>query len=249
MTWFRVDDKFGEHPKVRAIPRSMRRNAVGLWTLAGTWCAANVTTTEGQDGNVPGYMVEELCCDDEDAAQLVRVGLWHASGHSCASSCPQPRDACGYVFHEWGSLQYTREQVLAKREADAERKRKSRDKHRTEQLSHAGHSVTPSGSALPDPTRPVPVSGLEGGVPNETQRARPGTTPPPTCIRHPDGNPTDEPCGGCARIREHGHRTDALAAETRLRARQRCPDCHGSGWIETDDGRPAAKCHHERTAP
>ena len=39
MTWFYVDDNFSTHPKCIGI--SME--AVGVWTMAGTWCARHLT--------------------------------------------------------------------------------------------------------------------------------------------------------------------------------------------------------------
>lgn len=71
MTWFRVDDSFPQHPKVLAIPRRDRVAAIGLWTLAGTWCAAQLT-----DGHLGGHMVAELAASQKHADLLVRVGLW-----------------------------------------------------------------------------------------------------------------------------------------------------------------------------
>jgi 5-methylcytosine-specific restriction endonuclease McrA len=125
VAWFRVDDKLGEHPKVRAIPRAHRRDAMGLWVLAGAWCASNVDTRHGEDGNVPAWMVEELCGEKVDADRLAHVGLWHTGGHDC-EACPQPVDPDGWIFHEWASLQYTREEVRAKRASDAARQKVAR---------------------------------------------------------------------------------------------------------------------------
>jgi hypothetical protein len=107
VAWFRVDDKLGEHPKVRAIPRTHRRNAMGLWLLAGAWCALTM-----RDGHVPPFMVDEWACEPVDAHWLAQVDLWHAEGHDC-EACPQPRDADGWVFHEWSTLQPTKAEIEA----------------------------------------------------------------------------------------------------------------------------------------
>jgi hypothetical protein len=37
------------------------------------------------------------------------------------------------------------------------------------------------------------------------------------------------------------------AAEERTRARNTCPDCHGSGWAEDNNGNPIRKCTHRNT--
>lgn len=71
MTWFRVDDSFAQHPKVLAIPRKDRPAAVGLWMLAGTWCAANTT-----DGFVPAHLPGEFGCHARQADALVTAHLW-----------------------------------------------------------------------------------------------------------------------------------------------------------------------------
>jgi hypothetical protein len=100
MTWFYVDDKFGESTKVKRIPRGQRLAAIGLWTMAGQWSAGQLT-----DGHVPTYMVDELGGSARLAATLVTCGLWE-----------QTTD--GYVFHDWADWQQTRVQVEKKR-ADA----------------------------------------------------------------------------------------------------------------------------------
>jgi hypothetical protein len=122
MTWFPIDDAFSDHPKVKRIPRRQRISAVGLWTLAGTWCSKHLT-----DGHFPGYMVDDLGATAKDAAALVVVRLWHGQDHDCPS-CPQPTEPDGWVFHQWTDWQDSRDKVLAKREAARERMRKNRNK-------------------------------------------------------------------------------------------------------------------------
>ncbi len=102
MTWFRVDDEFGSHPKVVRIPRVRRAQAIGLWLLAGTWCARHLT-----DGHLPAELVAELGGKPIDAAALVTAGLWHA-------------EEGGYVFHDWSPIQPTKAEVEAKRTARSE---------------------------------------------------------------------------------------------------------------------------------
>lgn len=108
VTWFFVDDKFGESRKVRSIPRSQRMAAVGLWTMAGQWSAGQLT-----DGNVPTYMVEELGGNRRLAEALVACGLWEPVTD-------------GYVFHDWTDWQKTRSQVETERSKARERMAKLR---------------------------------------------------------------------------------------------------------------------------
>lgn len=97
MTWFRVDDKFYSHAKVLAIPRAIRGEAIGTWTLCGDWSADHE-----RDGFVPAYMVDELGGSQRGADALVEVGLWRRRRH-------------GFVFVNWKEHQPTRDQLEAKR--------------------------------------------------------------------------------------------------------------------------------------
>lgn len=109
MTWFRIDDSFGSHPKVLGIPRKERATAVGLWTLAGVWCARNLT-----DGFLGDHMVDELGCTKKYAAILVDARLWE--------SAPG-----GYRFINWLEYQPSRAEVEQRREDDRIRKAEARE--------------------------------------------------------------------------------------------------------------------------
>ena len=105
MTWFKVDDGFGDHPKVLGIPRADGRRllAVGLWTLAGRWCAKNLT-----DGAVPIYLPEELGAGDEQVKDLIVATLWEETSE-------------GFLFHDYLVYNPSRQEVLAERKANAVR--------------------------------------------------------------------------------------------------------------------------------
>jgi hypothetical protein len=96
MTWFKVDDALHSHRKaVRAgVP------AMGLWVLAGSWCADHLS-----DGFIPDYMAERIDRDyEENAARLVAAGLW----------APAEKDGDkGWQFHQWVEQQPTREEAMA----------------------------------------------------------------------------------------------------------------------------------------
>lgn len=160
MTWFRVDDSFGTHPKVMAIPRAKRKSVVGLWSLAGSWCAQQLT-----DGAFAAYMLDEWAGTRTEAQLLVDVGLWERTDE-------------GYVFHDWTDWNPSREQVLTKRKADAARQQRGRDRQRrnrgepavTPQLSSVSRRDTPrdteescgTSHGGPDPTRPDPTEVPDG---------------------------------------------------------------------------------------
>lgn len=148
MPWFRVDDGFYSSRKVTQIARADRWPAIGLWTIAGTWSAKELT-----DGFVPDYQLEELGGRVVDADNLVRVGLW-------------VRVEGGYEFSNWGEYQPTKAEIEAQREKEAERKRKWRESRESQRESRgtdagqdAGHQQAsgPPDPTPPDPTRPGPA--------------------------------------------------------------------------------------------
>lgn len=155
MTWFKVDDGFCDHPKVDALHEGKHAEAaIALWTIAGCWCAKQLT-----DGFVPIGRMRRFGLRNADAAaaELVRVGLWlEVDG--------------GFQFHEWTDHQPPREKVLARRASAAERQRRRREKGAGSGDGHAScHAVTDAVTARevtrsdrvshstptrPDPTRP-----------------------------------------------------------------------------------------------
>jgi hypothetical protein len=149
VTWFKVDDNLPTHRKVLAIPRRDRAAAIGLWTLAGAWCAKNLT-----DGHLGAHMLEELASSKKYADLLVRVGLWEATEQ-------------GYLFHDWSSpWQPTRAEVEAKREEEAKRKAEWRARRAAEKA--AGRTPDHDGTDEPVPP-PVPPGQSTGRPPDETR--------------------------------------------------------------------------------
>lgn len=104
MPWFKVDDGFHGHPKVVEVGLE----AVGLWTLAGSWCAKYLT-----DGFVPDKTVTRLGGTHDQAKELVVADLW--SG-----------ETGGYQFKDWEDYQPLKADVEAERAAAQERMRKVR---------------------------------------------------------------------------------------------------------------------------
>lgn len=116
MPWFKVDDGFHAHRKVARLGRE-DFDAIALWTVAGSWCADQLT-----DGWVPEYVAAKLDADYKArAGALVRVGLWEVTERD-----GEP----GWLFHQWSEdgRQPTAEQVKAERTATAERQRRFREK-------------------------------------------------------------------------------------------------------------------------
>lgn len=117
MTWFQVDDCLSDHRKVRKLGDD-RLLAVGLWTLCGSWCGANLT-----DGFVPLEVVDRWDPGLKVASKLVEVGLW------CEGSLD---GEVGFRFHGWGEYQLTREEVLRRRADARERMRRYRERRDVE---------------------------------------------------------------------------------------------------------------------
>lgn len=102
MTWFLVDDGFFGHPKTSEASLE----ALGLWTLAGSWSGKYLT-----EGMIPKRQVEKLGGSQELAQELVRTGLW--------LDCNDY-----YQFYDWFGCNPHKEDVLAKRKKKEESGRK-----------------------------------------------------------------------------------------------------------------------------
>lgn len=161
MAWFKVDDGFHSSRKVMAIPRRARFAAIGLWSIAGSWSADNLT-----DGSVPDYMIKEWAPPPAAASSLVDSGLWERT-----------RD--GFAFRNWHEYQPSRADVDAERAASRERMRDIRARRKqSKPLEQAdsgqvfGRTVTNGSESVrnPDPSRPDPTL---LGVKREAVKAAP----------------------------------------------------------------------------
>ena len=148
MAWFKVDDGLHASRKLLKIPKRNRFAAIGLWTVAGSWCADQLT-----DGNVPNYMITEWGGPPAAPEALTDAGLWE-------------RTHDGYVFYNWHEYQPSKQDVDAERAASRERMRDLRAKRRNRKpLEQAeagdafGRTVPNSSENVrnPDPTRPDPT--------------------------------------------------------------------------------------------
>ncbi|WP_309617692.1 hypothetical protein [Salinibacterium sp.] len=106
MPWFKVDDGFHGHPKVVELSLG----AVGLWTLAGSWCAKYLT-----DGEVTMGAIVRLGGNNDVAAELVAAKLWIVNDD-------------GYTFWDWPDYQPLKIAVEAERAASQARMREVRAK-------------------------------------------------------------------------------------------------------------------------
>ena len=148
MAWFKVDDGFHASRKLLKIPKRARFGAAGLWAVAGSWAADQLT-----DGHVPNYMLTEWGAPPAAPESLVDAGLWE-------------RASDGYVFYNWHEYQPSKQDVDAERAASRERMRDLRAKRKQpkppEQAEAGdvfGRTVTNSSESVrnPDPSRPIPT--------------------------------------------------------------------------------------------
>lgn len=151
--WFNVDDGFANSKPVLRIPRRYRCAAIGLWTLAGSWSAKELT-----DGFIPDEALEEFASTAAMAGMLVKAGLW-------------TKVEDGWQFEGWSKWQKTKEKVLAYREREAEKKRGQRSTPKTP----AQDGVSPGDTGGTQP-------GVPEGHPRESPLCpgQPLPTPVPT---------------------------------------------------------------------
>jgi hypothetical protein len=237
MAWFKVDDKLHDHRKVRVAGVA----AMGLWTLAGSWAADNLS-----DGFIP-----ESICQRWDAkfralaARLVLAGFWIAG---------ELDGEAGWYFHDWKSMQPSRAEVLQKRAEARERMEKARaakaarsreqdaNVQANEQESSEDVRSTPT---RPDPTRPLSTSVESplGGHRQETLRPEDAR-----CTTH-EG--VDEPpnCRGCMTARESLERQQTEAKRAKAKRVRECGDCDALGFqIDPDTQLPSRRCDHRRVS-
>lgn len=98
--WFKVDDKLHDHRKARGAGAT----AMGVWLLAGSWAADNLT-----DGFVPVAVLGRWG-RPRDAQRLVDVGLWNVAEQDGEK---------GWRFHGWDEFQPTSKAIEARREAES----------------------------------------------------------------------------------------------------------------------------------
>lgn len=137
MPWFKADDKLHSHPKVTELPLE----AMGIWIIAGTWCADYLT-----DGRITLGQIKRLGGAEELAEALVDAGMWYHDGKH-------------YVFKDWTDYQPTKSAVDAEREAARERQRLARERReQKEKDKKASHSPVTPKSQRDTPVSHAPVT-------------------------------------------------------------------------------------------
>ena len=148
MPHFRVDDQLNNHPKARQAGLE----AMGLWTVSGSYCMAYLT-----DGFVPEWYVKSWPKGAALAKRLVAARLWE----------PTERDGeKGWQFHEFTGP--GRQDSRAQIEAEREKWRKKKAAQRGESAPGSPRvspkvspGDTPRDSRFPTQPNPTEISGYD----------------------------------------------------------------------------------------
>ncbi|GGN39636.1 hypothetical protein FHR83_006677 [Actinoplanes campanulatus] len=237
MTWFKVDDGLHSHRKaVRAgIP------AMGLWVMAGSWCADNLS-----DGFIPDYMAARLDTNYEQNAEcLVSAGLWVVAGKDGDS---------GWQFHQWVDQQPTAESVLEKRAEAKERMQRVRASRKANKEANAMMNEPANTS---DGSPPVRANNerTSAEVRSAPTRPDPTTSSNEEVFGSPPA-PDDDDLGGDDTTKKGTRIPDnfAVTPEMVKWAGRKCPDIDGRTETEkfvrywkTKPGKDALKLSWKRT--
>jgi hypothetical protein len=133
MSWFRVDDTFGDHPKVLEAGNA----AIGLWTRCGAWCSRHPSA----NGVVP-KKVASVYGNAREIRRLCDSNLWvKVDG--------------GYLMHDFHDYNATAEQVAENRRQAAERQARWRKRNAVTNASPPDdRNAVTNGT----PSHPIPSS-------------------------------------------------------------------------------------------
>ncbi|MFB4265364.1 hypothetical protein [Nonomuraea sp. GTA35] len=149
------DDQFPIHRKVTRLSDAAFR----LHVSAIFWCGRNLT-----DGAIPEEDLEDVSAQVRTPArfvpELLKRGLWHEAGQSCASeACPAPAPEGAWVIHDYFDYQPTKVKAVKKRKDNAERQRRWRERQREPESRSRNNGVSnASRNALLTQPSPVPSS-------------------------------------------------------------------------------------------
>lgn len=140
MPWFKVDDGFHDHPKVDELSLE----AIGLWTLCGTWSSRHLT-----DGEVPWSRVLKFGGSVELCSELVRANMWRTSEDVRDGAVPN-----AIFFVNWNEWNPTKNDVEADRKKARDRMKRIRDqgKRSPEQTANERRSSEDVRDPRPDPS-------------------------------------------------------------------------------------------------
>lgn len=220
MAWARLDDGFGDHPKVLDLIDTLDEMAgaaaIGLWTLALAYAHGTMRTAK-VPGFVPRSFVRRACVPASLGDRLVDVGLWEQADG-------------GWLIHDFGDY-LPSEELRAKRAEAGRRGARARwereaaaqdaDAPPPEDESAGADSNLPSdatwqeGKKCPEPEpEPEPKKSKDQSILSAT--ASPPPDAPPQGVR----DDIERICAHLAdRIEGNGSRRPAVTAKWRTAAR------------------------------
>ena len=199
MPWFVIDDSAHMHPKMIAASNA----GVGLWVRAGAYASQHLT-----DGIVPG-VIAKMYGSKPQISKLVAAGLWHEHGHTCRHpKCQQPAPG-DYYMHDYLAYNPSRREVTAKREREAEKKRKWRAEQeaRANRGGNDGDSPTnregidDDSSTNREPKNHEPA-GHADASPGDSEGTRAGAFPSPPLPSQEGGEERESSAGSSGRASE-----------------------------------------------
>jgi len=170
VTWAKVDDRLHRHRKARRA----RAEAMGVWVMALSYCADNLTDGALDEDELKGLLEGDWRLARRAANRLVEVGLWE-------------RTETGFLFHDWPDYQAMRADVLANRE-------KRSEAGRLGGLARSQARAKQSAKQKPSYARAIPIPSRSR--PREDQRDLATQDPPDLGVRASlvvEGGPTPEP--------------------------------------------------------
>lgn len=200
--WFYVDDGFADSKPVVNLPDHLvkvplRLAACGLWVLAGSWSAKEeldgfvppsklrqlgATPTIIRALTEPGPLNAPLCSTEPDPWWTQEWAQDQAQIRAQIGSRSGPNRGPIWV-RNWPKWQKTRAEQVAKRKADAEKKR---DKRNGQKIK--GRNAVPSINAE------MSLGDNSGDIAGDDTRDEPGDTRPPVNklgLDVPEGHPSD----------------------------------------------------------
>jgi hypothetical protein len=157
MTWVRLDDGFPRHPKVRDLSDRAFRVLVTLWCDSGQYLT---------NGEISASSARDVVGRSKALDELVSKGLAQVSDGADGLECGT------VTLHDFLEYNPSRQDVLGRRKAERERKRRWREEKMSRRDSpRDSKDVSRRDSALPDPTRPISV-GTESSSGSSTTNSR-----------------------------------------------------------------------------
>ncbi len=171
MSYFTVDDQMHSHDKtLDLVGTAVGRQALGLWTVAGSWCGGHPETM----GEVSLKRIRALGFTEKHAKALESVQFWDKTTE-------------GWCFHNWMDRR-PNDKKLSKRRDDTRLRVR---KHRGNRDCNALHDDTPEidGNALPGHTVPVPYRTVPDPTGGNTKTVT--STDPGAATGADDSSPQD----------------------------------------------------------